>query len=96
MKDLLLGCSKTEKQSLLIAISLQMEFITWVSSDSSSLSPSTEKTTVVEVSPNVEVRPRDTFDRWGSLTPFAFSLRWWFYIHNPQVEITLWTSITGK
>lgn len=75
MKDLLLGCSKncasTEKQSLLIAISLQIELITWVSSDSS-LSPSTEKTTVVEVSPKAEVHSRDTFDRWGplSLSPF--------------------------
>lgn len=92
MKDLILGCSKNcarkEKKSLLIVISLQMEFITWVSSDSS-LSSSTEKSTVVEVSPKVEVHPHDTFDRWGSLIPFSFSLRWWFYIHNPQVETTL-------
>lgn len=65
-----------------------MEFITGVLRLSFSQSQY-RKTTVVEVSPKVEVSPHDTFDRWGSLIPFSFSLRWWFYIHNSQVETTL-------
>lgn len=85
MKDLILGCSKNFTDCHFLTNGIHH----WMSSDSSSLSLSTEKTTIVEVSPKVEVSPHDTFDRWGSLIPFSFSLRWWFYIHNPQVEIPL-------